>query len=244
MLFRSALQKIKENYNSIYKLIEEYNSIAKIIDYQEFIDNDIYVEVLFEYSADTLSNRLKNMNNKESIEMMKTVSSIMQVINEKKIYLKNLSPDYIFSTNKKVKILHVGYDGEYISKNDELRKSETTQRLPDSFPTYLPPEMFSKKKYDDSLIDSYSWGVIFYQCITRCDEKALRKLIDLKKGDSALKVNISNLEFGDGIETKEISLVKDAIAKAFVIDPAHRRDFWKINYYLKPLKILSISKFN
>ena len=164
------IKKLKDEYQTSYDCANDLNYFAMPIlcRMKTIVSKRFVIEVLYEYSNETLESKIETISHKEIIIIMKLSLIPLSKLEDRQIFNSGICPHNIFFKDEHLKIIDFGVvlpfgDKSKLYNAINMALCKTVELM---YP-YCPPEAFQEGKYYPNKVDMYNFVMTLYQLLTR-----------------------------------------------------------------------------
>ena len=179
---KDGMDQLREEYAISLRGSELSSGVAKPLKFEEISVKSIkrhVMEILYEYCGESLSKMLGIIDEKTAIKYMSAVSGIMASLEAGKILHADIKPENLVVKGNEVKVLDFGVSIKFNTAS-QMFQSKTSAGMIGGTTRYLPPEVLNETKAWAGRIDIYTWGMTLYQLLTKKNDLALEKEINIR----------------------------------------------------------------
>jgi len=225
------VDQARTEYNIAKAMSVESFYIAAPIDMRDYHDDDsheIFIEMLFEHSGESLLDYFKKIKSQDIMEIIRQTLSAFATMHRHQIFHSDIKPANIVIKDGIVKVIDFRVSQELRQKTLLFQTALTSVK--GGTKIYLPPEMFvagSKLIFAD--IDVYCWGMTIYQLITGKTMDQLETEWESYKNseknyEDFLKI-IKGIRIEGDTEGFQSKMISEGLLKVLDINPKNRPTF-------------------
>ncbi len=234
------IEQARQEYEIPLNLAQGNNHIIKPLVKKELEDKAagvLFIEMLFEYGGNNLLSLMNNLKPEELLSILRQTIDALAYLESQGVFHSDVKPQNIVIRNGIVKLIDFGVAKNFEKQTMLMKQTvHLTEKVIGQTFRYSPPEIFVKdSKYIINKIDVYSWGMTFYQLLSRKPDTTLAKEGELARENPSNYKNFMAVVQKTRIVGDSNLLVTNMIlpmlVRALAFNPEDRPDFANLKLY-------------